>query len=244
MQYVRGAPRAFLLSLTLMSACAASDPSTSSGQAEVAPSGTLGSYLAGRFAMSEGDPATAANDLLRASAQNPGDPELTLQAFMACLRRPARGSEAGAPVARQPGGSACAGRRGHQVRPLAGGGAAVSRPAAPGHDAAAAAAPGGLGAAGDGRDRHRAVHATALRRRSAVPALFALHAAMIADLGNRPGGRQSCTAPRRPTWPSRTCGWRRSWRAGRRAPASRPRPSTPWLRFRRRAGPVDRACRA
>jgi tetratricopeptide (TPR) repeat protein len=85
MQYVGGAPRAFLLSLTLLSACAASDPLPPSGQADVAPSGTLGNYLAGRFALSEGDPATAANDLLRASAQNPGDPELTLQAFMACL---------------------------------------------------------------------------------------------------------------------------------------------------------------
>jgi len=52
---------------------------------EASQSGVLGNYLSGRFALSEGDSATAANDLLRAVAQNPGDHELTLQAFMACL---------------------------------------------------------------------------------------------------------------------------------------------------------------
>jgi tetratricopeptide (TPR) repeat protein len=47
--------------------------------------GAIGNYLAGRFAMSEGDPVTAANDLIKAAAQNPSDPELTLQAFIASL---------------------------------------------------------------------------------------------------------------------------------------------------------------
>jgi tetratricopeptide (TPR) repeat protein len=84
MQYVRGARRAFVLSVSLLSACAATDL-PSGGQPEVAQSGVLGDYLAGRFALSEGDSATAANDLLKASALNPGDHELTLQAFMACL---------------------------------------------------------------------------------------------------------------------------------------------------------------
>jgi tetratricopeptide (TPR) repeat protein len=84
MQHVRGARRALVLSLSLMSACAASDAS-SGGAMEAAQSGVLGNYLSGRFALSEGDSATAANDLLRAVAQNPGDHELTLQAFMACL---------------------------------------------------------------------------------------------------------------------------------------------------------------
>jgi tetratricopeptide (TPR) repeat protein len=45
----------------------------------------MGNYLAGRFALSEGDSTTAANDLLKAAAQSPNDPELTLQAFIACL---------------------------------------------------------------------------------------------------------------------------------------------------------------
>ncbi len=35
--------------------------------------------------MSEGDSATAANDLLKAAAESPGDPELTMQAFIACV---------------------------------------------------------------------------------------------------------------------------------------------------------------
>jgi tetratricopeptide (TPR) repeat protein len=45
----------------------------------------IGNFLAGRFALAEGDPATAANDLLKALAENPGDPDLTLEAFIACL---------------------------------------------------------------------------------------------------------------------------------------------------------------
>src|SRR3984957_10229434 len=84
MQHVRSARRAFVLSVSLLSACAASE-APSGGQAEVTQGGVLGDYLAGRFALSEGDSATAANDLLKASAESPGDHELTLQAFMACL---------------------------------------------------------------------------------------------------------------------------------------------------------------
>jgi tetratricopeptide (TPR) repeat protein len=49
------------------------------------PNGIIGDYLAGRFALSEGDSQTAANDLLKAVTQQPGDPELTLQAFIASL---------------------------------------------------------------------------------------------------------------------------------------------------------------
>jgi tetratricopeptide (TPR) repeat protein len=84
MQHVRSARRAFVLSVSLLSACAASE-APSGGPAEAAQGGVLGEYLAGRFALSEGDSATAANDLLKANAENPGDHELTLQAFMACL---------------------------------------------------------------------------------------------------------------------------------------------------------------
>jgi len=84
MQHIRGAGRVFVLSLSLVSACAASDASSGSAAAQ-GSNGVLGNYLAGRFALSEGDPATAANDLLKAVAQSPDDPELTLQAFIACL---------------------------------------------------------------------------------------------------------------------------------------------------------------
>src|SRR5690242_4846408 len=84
MQHARTARRFVLLALTLLSACAASDPSSSSGSAQI-PAGVIGNFLAGRFALAEGDPATAATDLLRAVAQRPNDPELTLEAFIACV---------------------------------------------------------------------------------------------------------------------------------------------------------------
>ena len=84
MQHVRAARRSVLLALTLLSACAASEPSVDADVGQV-PAGVIGNYLAGRFALAEGDSATAANDLLKAVAQNPGDPELTLQAFIASL---------------------------------------------------------------------------------------------------------------------------------------------------------------
>jgi tetratricopeptide (TPR) repeat protein len=84
MHHARAARRSVLLALTLLSACAASDPSSDSATGPVA-NGVIGNYLAGRYALSEGDSQTAANDLLRAMAQNPGDPELTLEAFIATL---------------------------------------------------------------------------------------------------------------------------------------------------------------
>ncbi|MEA2727446.1 MAG: hypothetical protein QOF70_1921 [Acetobacteraceae bacterium] len=84
MQHARTARRSVLLALTLLSACAASEPSSDNANARVS-NGVIGDYLAGRFALSEGDAQTAANDLLKAVAQTPGDPELTLQAFIATL---------------------------------------------------------------------------------------------------------------------------------------------------------------
>src|ERR1700743_2067320 len=84
MQQNRGGVRAALLSLSLLSAFAASDPSRGSA-ADTLPNGVLSNYLAGRFALSEGDASTAARDLLRAAAARPNAPELTEQAFLACL---------------------------------------------------------------------------------------------------------------------------------------------------------------
>src|SRR6201996_1053799 len=84
MQHVRTARRSVLLALTLLSACAASEPSSDSGTGQVS-NGVIGNYLAGRYALSEGDSQTAATDLLKAESQNPGDPEVTLQAFIASL---------------------------------------------------------------------------------------------------------------------------------------------------------------
>ena len=84
MQHARTARRSALLALTLLSACAASEPSAGADAGQV-PAGVIGNFLAGRFALAEGDNATAANDLLKAVAQSPGNPELTLQAFIASL---------------------------------------------------------------------------------------------------------------------------------------------------------------
>ena len=84
MQHARTARRSVLLALTLLSACAASEPSPSAETGQV-PAGVIGNFLAGRFALAEGDAATAANDLLKAVAQNPNDPDLILEAFVACL---------------------------------------------------------------------------------------------------------------------------------------------------------------
>jgi tetratricopeptide (TPR) repeat protein len=84
MQHARTTRRFVLLALTLLSACAASDPSSEADTGQV-PAGVIGNFLAGRYAMAEGDSSTASNDLLQAVAESPADPELTLEAFIACL---------------------------------------------------------------------------------------------------------------------------------------------------------------
>jgi tetratricopeptide (TPR) repeat protein len=84
MRLSRDARRAVLLILCLLSACAAADPTVS---ADRTPSGygEAGDFLAGRFELSEGDFGPAARDLLKASADNPNDRDLLLQAFIACV---------------------------------------------------------------------------------------------------------------------------------------------------------------
>lgn len=84
MRLFRNARRAVLLTLSLLSACAAADPSASTDRT---PSNfsTAGNYLAGRFALSHGDFDQAAGDLLQALASTPDDPDLLLQAFIACV---------------------------------------------------------------------------------------------------------------------------------------------------------------
>ncbi|MGA3006134.1 MAG: tetratricopeptide repeat protein [Acetobacteraceae bacterium] len=84
MRLSRDARRAVLLILCLLSACAAADPTAS---ADRTPSGygEAGDFLAGRFELSQGDFGPAARDLLKASADNPNDQDLLLQAFIACV---------------------------------------------------------------------------------------------------------------------------------------------------------------
>jgi tetratricopeptide (TPR) repeat protein len=78
--------RAVLLALTLLSACAAADPSTGTlpGRGGDPVSGTFGAFLDGQFAMAQADPAEAAAWYLRALAADPNNVELTQQAFVAC----------------------------------------------------------------------------------------------------------------------------------------------------------------
>jgi len=88
MQQIRSARRALLLALTLLSACAAADPSpirATSRADRGAPSGVFGDFLTGRFAMSQADAQGAAADFLRALAVRPDDSELQQQAFIASL---------------------------------------------------------------------------------------------------------------------------------------------------------------
>ena len=87
MSSARNLRRVLLLALTVLSACAASDPGPMSrGRGDrFAPTGAFGNYLAGRFALQRTDMTTACNDLLKAQAAAPDDPEVTTQAFVACL---------------------------------------------------------------------------------------------------------------------------------------------------------------
>ncbi|MBN8900908.1 MAG: tetratricopeptide repeat protein, partial [Rhodospirillales bacterium] len=88
MQQVRRVRRAALLALTLLSACAAADPSSGGAppvRASAGGSSVFGAYLAGKVALSQGNADAAANAFLRALAARPNDPELQQQAFFAAL---------------------------------------------------------------------------------------------------------------------------------------------------------------
>src|SRR3954453_19298609 len=84
MRFSRGARRAVLLTLSLLSACAAADPTASTDRTPTT-TGSSGNYLAGRFLLTHGDFDAAASDLLRALAASPGDPDLLMQTFIACV---------------------------------------------------------------------------------------------------------------------------------------------------------------
>jgi tetratricopeptide (TPR) repeat protein len=77
------ARRAVLLTLCLLSACAAADPAP--GGEQFAPSTFAGDYLAGRFEMHQGDFNLASGNLLNALADDPNDPSLLLQTFIVCV---------------------------------------------------------------------------------------------------------------------------------------------------------------
>jgi tetratricopeptide (TPR) repeat protein len=88
MQHIRSVRRGLLLALTLLSACAAADPTPAApptrAEHKLSP-GIYGDFLVGRFAMSQSDPNAAATQFLHALAARPDDQELLQQAFIACL---------------------------------------------------------------------------------------------------------------------------------------------------------------
>jgi tetratricopeptide (TPR) repeat protein len=78
--------RLTLLTLTLLSACAAADGTADgAGRYVPSPSNPFGAYLAGRFATSESDTRTAADSLLAALRAEPDEPEVIQRAFIAAL---------------------------------------------------------------------------------------------------------------------------------------------------------------
>jgi len=78
--------RMALLALSLLSACAATDPGVAGAQGGGAPTGEdFADYIVGRYAAARGDMGTAADRLRAASARNPADHALASQAFSASL---------------------------------------------------------------------------------------------------------------------------------------------------------------
>ncbi len=91
MQQGRTKRRSILLALSLLSACAASTagrPGLSGGALRhpvPAPAGTSGDFLVGRMAGQMGDIQVAADAFLRALRRDPGNQDVREQAFLACL---------------------------------------------------------------------------------------------------------------------------------------------------------------
>jgi tetratricopeptide (TPR) repeat protein len=89
MQHLRTLGVSSLLALSLLSACAAADPLASgpapAQQGRYVPSGVFADYLVGSFASSQSDPSAATDAFLKALAARPGDPELLQEAFIASV---------------------------------------------------------------------------------------------------------------------------------------------------------------
>ena len=90
MQHGRSIRRFLLLTLSLLSACAASNPLSHAAMAgPEEPRGgehtVSGAFLAGRFAAMDNDLEVAPDEFLRGLALDPDSPEMRQQAFLACL---------------------------------------------------------------------------------------------------------------------------------------------------------------
>ena len=86
MQHLRSVSRVSLLALTLLSACAAADPPANAVNAAAGrstPTGVFGRLLCGQFAMAQAEPNIAADEYLKALAVSPNNQELVQRAFLA-----------------------------------------------------------------------------------------------------------------------------------------------------------------
>lgn len=87
MQHFKSLGRVSLLAASVLSACVMADrPANANAGIPVvaaAPSGVFGHYLAGQFALAQSQPGTAADEFLKALAARPGDHTLLRQAFIA-----------------------------------------------------------------------------------------------------------------------------------------------------------------
>ena len=197
--------RSALLVLTLLSACAAADPGQapgpSAGQASAqfpelasgaamrGSTGVAAAYLIGRYAARQNDLEFAADQFIRALKGDPDNPELQQQAFLAALM-------AGRPEANQLAGNL----QDNQAAALL----LANTEARAGHWASAQAKFTALPHVGllavlqplaiawcqAGAGQFDAASET-LKPYLAAPqmrAVYTLHAALIADLGRRPGG--------------------------------------------------------
>ena len=88
MQSARRFRRAAVLGFSLFTASIAAGPLSARAETRYGPytqAGAYGAYLAGRFATAQSDPARAADEFLRALAIRPGDEDVRQEAFLAGL---------------------------------------------------------------------------------------------------------------------------------------------------------------
>ncbi|UPY36268.1 tetratricopeptide repeat protein [Sediminicoccus sp. KRV36] len=188
-------PRLMLLALTLLAACAAGGPNvvdrtgrSAPSRGEIPASGSaFGNYLVGRFASEELDTKVAADSLLLALRSEPDQPEIVRRAFVALLLdgradalRLARRLPDNASAQLVLFGADVAGARWDRAETRARG---LSR-----QGPVAALQPVLLAWSHAGRGQTDQAIATLrpLAEQGRFRALNALHAALIADLANRP----------------------------------------------------------
>jgi tetratricopeptide (TPR) repeat protein len=192
MQHARALRRSILLALSLLSGCAAANVSSRAaggpdGRAAGGYQGTSGEYLSGRFAATQNDMGYAADQFLKALAADPSNETLSQQAFIATLLvgRP----EALRLARQQPNNPAAQLLLGDTAAANGNWDAAESRFASlPRQGLTQVLQPLVVAWAQQGAGNTDAALATLQPyvEGQRLRAIYALHAALIADLGNRP----------------------------------------------------------